>query len=136
MMLAKVRVRLAFVADPRVGLALVLALGIGSEFASGSSVQLWSFVLINVLIAQSINLLIPALSMLATMASVVRPSASILPVPDCSNSRVTSGNLAQASLVAGCAQASIIIGVFSALIVWSSFRLHNCRRSIMNRTRA
>lgn len=57
MMLVEVRVRLAFVADPRVGLVLVLALGIGSEFASGSSVQLWSFVLINVLIAQSINLL-------------------------------------------------------------------------------
>jgi len=56
-MLAKVRDRLAFVADPRVGLVLVLALGIGSEFASGSTVQLWSFVLINVLIAQSINLL-------------------------------------------------------------------------------
>jgi len=56
-MLAKVRDRLAFVADPRVGLALVLALGMGSEFVSGSSVQLWSFVLINVLIAQSINLL-------------------------------------------------------------------------------
>jgi branched-chain amino acid transport system permease protein len=57
MMFAKVRDRLAFVADPRVGLVLVLALGIGSEFVSGSSVQLWSFVLINVLIAQSINLL-------------------------------------------------------------------------------
>lgn len=56
-MFAKVRDRLAFVADPRVGLVLVLALGIGSEFVSGSSVQLWSFVLINVLIAQSINLL-------------------------------------------------------------------------------
>ena len=56
-MLVKVRDRLAFVTDPRVGLVLVLALGIGSEFASGSTVQLWSFVLINVLIAQSINLL-------------------------------------------------------------------------------
>lgn len=57
MMLTKVRNRMAFVADPRVVLVLVLALGIGSEFASGSTVQLWSFVLINVLIAQSINLL-------------------------------------------------------------------------------
>lgn len=57
MMLAKARDRLAFVADTRVGLVLALALGMGSEFASGSSVQLWSFVLINVLIAQSINLL-------------------------------------------------------------------------------
>lgn len=57
MMLAKARDRLAFVADIRVGLVLVLALGMGSEFVSGSSVQLWSFVLINVLIAQSINLL-------------------------------------------------------------------------------
>lgn len=57
MMLAKARDRLAFVADPRAGLVLVLALGMGSEFVSGSSVQLWSFVLINVLIAQSINLL-------------------------------------------------------------------------------
>ena len=56
-MFAKARDRLAFVAEPRVGLVLVLALGMGSEFASGSSVQLWSFVLINVLIAQSINLL-------------------------------------------------------------------------------
>lgn len=56
-MLTKIRDRIAFVADPRVVLVLVLALGIGSEFASGSSVQLWSFVLINVLIAQSINLL-------------------------------------------------------------------------------
>lgn len=56
-MLAKARDRLAFVADTRVGLVLALALGMGSEFASGSSVQLWSFVLINVLIAQSINLL-------------------------------------------------------------------------------
>lgn len=57
MMLTKVRNRIAFIADPRVVLVLVLALGIGSEFASGSTVQLWSFVLINVLIAQSINLL-------------------------------------------------------------------------------
>lgn len=57
MMLTKVKNRIAFIADPRVVLVLVLALGIGSEFASGSTVQLWSFVLINVLIAQSINLL-------------------------------------------------------------------------------
>ncbi len=57
MMLRKLRERLAFIADPRVGLALVLALGVGSEFVSGSTVQLWSFVLVNVLIAQSINLL-------------------------------------------------------------------------------
>ncbi|MDB5890072.1 MAG: branched-chain amino acid transporter permease [Polaromonas sp.] len=57
MMLTELRDRIAFVADPRVVLVFVLALGIGSEFASGSTVQLWSFVLINVLIAQSINLL-------------------------------------------------------------------------------
>ncbi len=56
-MLTKVRNRIALILDPRVVLVLVLALGIGSEFASGSTVQLWSFVLINVLIAQSINLL-------------------------------------------------------------------------------
>ncbi|MES2787306.1 MAG: ATP-binding cassette domain-containing protein [Pseudomonadota bacterium] len=57
MMLTEVRNRIAFVADPRVVLVFVVALGVGSEFASGSTVQLWSFVLINVLIAQSINLL-------------------------------------------------------------------------------
>ena len=57
MMLTKVRSWVAVVADPRVVLVLVLALGVGSEFTSGSTVQLWSFVLINVLIAQSINLL-------------------------------------------------------------------------------
>lgn len=56
-MLTKIRDRIAFIADPRVVLVLVLGLGIGAEFASGSTVQLWSFVLINVLIAQSINLL-------------------------------------------------------------------------------
>lgn len=56
-MLTSLREKLAFLANPQVAFLLVLALGVGAEFASESTVQLWSFVLINVLIAQSINLL-------------------------------------------------------------------------------
>lgn len=37
--------------------ALVLALGVAAFFVSSSTVQIWSFVLVNVLLAQSINLL-------------------------------------------------------------------------------
>jgi branched-chain amino acid transport system permease protein len=51
------KAKLAFIGHPIFGLALVVALGIGAEFASGSTVQIWSFVLVNVLIAQSINVL-------------------------------------------------------------------------------
>ncbi|XAH22378.1 branched-chain amino acid ABC transporter ATP-binding protein/permease [Xylophilus sp. GW821-FHT01B05] len=51
------KAKLAFVGHPLFGLTLVLAFGIGAEFASGSTVQIWSFVLVNVLIAQSINVL-------------------------------------------------------------------------------
>lgn len=36
---------------------LLVALGVAAEFASGSTVQIWSFLLVNVLLAQSINLL-------------------------------------------------------------------------------
>lgn len=51
------RAALARLADPRLVVLLAIALGVGSEFASASAVQLWSFVLINMLAAQSINVL-------------------------------------------------------------------------------
>jgi branched-chain amino acid transport system permease protein len=51
------RGRLTLLTDVRVLVALVVALGIAAEFVSASTVQIWSFVLINVLIAQSINVL-------------------------------------------------------------------------------
>ncbi|PWC94097.1 branched-chain amino acid ABC transporter permease [Azospirillum sp. TSO5] len=37
--------------------ALLVALGVAAEFASGSTVQIWSFLLVNILLAQSINVL-------------------------------------------------------------------------------
>lgn len=37
--------------------ALLVALGVAAEFASGATVQIWSFILVNVLLAQSINVL-------------------------------------------------------------------------------
>ncbi|MFL7902150.1 ABC transporter permease subunit [Azospirillum argentinense] len=37
--------------------ALLVALGVAAEFVSGATVQIWSFLLVNVLLAQSINLL-------------------------------------------------------------------------------
>ena len=51
------REALARVADARVALVLVVVLGVAAEFASASSIQLWSFVLVNMLAAQSINIL-------------------------------------------------------------------------------
>jgi ABC-type branched-subunit amino acid transport system ATPase component/ABC-type branched-subunit amino acid transport system permease subunit len=51
------RGRLTFLTDVRFIVALAVALAIAAEFVSGSTVQIWSFVLINVLIAQSINVL-------------------------------------------------------------------------------
>lgn len=51
------RNKLAVLTDVRFIFALIIALGITAEFVSGSTVQIWSFVLINVLIAQSINVL-------------------------------------------------------------------------------
>lgn len=45
------------IGDIRVLLVAAVILGIAAQFASRSTVQLWSFVLINVLIAQSINVL-------------------------------------------------------------------------------
>lgn len=51
------RFPLKAIGDTRVLLAAAILLGIAAQFASRSTVQLWSFVLINVLIAQSINVL-------------------------------------------------------------------------------
>ena len=51
------RLLLKAIRDTRVLLAAAILLGIAAQFASRSTVQLWSFVLINVLIAQSINVL-------------------------------------------------------------------------------
>ena len=51
------RNKLTFLTDIRFIIVLIVALGIAAEFVSGSTVQIWSFVLINVLIAQSINVL-------------------------------------------------------------------------------
>lgn len=48
---------LARLTDIRLVFAAVVALGIAAEFASRSTIQIWSFVLINILIAQSINVL-------------------------------------------------------------------------------
>ena len=48
---------LARLTDIRLVLAAVIAIGIAAEFASRSAIQIWSFVLINILIAQSINVL-------------------------------------------------------------------------------
>lgn len=43
--------------QPWMWLFWVLAIGVSAEFIPESTVQLWSFILINILIAQSINLL-------------------------------------------------------------------------------
>jgi branched-chain amino acid transport system permease protein len=51
------RDKLAVLTDIRFIFALIIALGVAAQFVSGSTVQIWSFVLINVLIAQSINVL-------------------------------------------------------------------------------
>ena len=48
---------LSILTHPLAVVALVLALGIAAMFVSSSTVQIWSFVLVNVLLAQSINLL-------------------------------------------------------------------------------
>jgi len=48
---------LTFLTRTPVVAALLVALGVAAEFASGSTVQIWSFLLINVLLAQSINVL-------------------------------------------------------------------------------
>ncbi|OYD81950.1 branched-chain amino acid ABC transporter ATP-binding protein/permease [Azospirillum brasilense] len=48
---------LSFLTRTPVVAALLVALGVAAEFVSGSTVQIWSFLLINVLLAQSINLL-------------------------------------------------------------------------------
>ena len=48
---------LARLTDIRLVFAAVVALGIAAEFASRATIQIWSFVLINILIAQSINVL-------------------------------------------------------------------------------
>jgi branched-chain amino acid transport system permease protein len=51
------RQRLTFLADTRTILAFLIVLSLAAELAGRASVQLWSFVLINALIAQSINIL-------------------------------------------------------------------------------
>ncbi|HYH39041.1 MAG TPA: branched-chain amino acid ABC transporter ATP-binding protein/permease [Azospirillum sp.] len=51
------RTLLSTLTHPLVVAALVLALGVAAFFVSSSTVQIWSFVLVNVLLAQSINLL-------------------------------------------------------------------------------
>ncbi len=48
---------LSTLTHPLAVVALILALGIAAMFVSSSTVQIWSFVLVNVLLAQSINLL-------------------------------------------------------------------------------
>lgn len=48
---------LTFLTRTPVVAALLVALGVAAEFASGSTVQIWSFLLINILLAQSINVL-------------------------------------------------------------------------------
>ncbi|XKH37346.1 ATP-binding cassette domain-containing protein [Azospirillum doebereinerae] len=48
---------LTFLTRTPVVAALLVALGVAAEFASGSTVQIWSFLLVNVLLAQSINVL-------------------------------------------------------------------------------
>ncbi|MBK3773226.1 ATP-binding cassette domain-containing protein [Azospirillum brasilense] len=48
---------LSFLTRTPVVAALLVALGVAAEFVSGSTVQIWSFLLVNVLLAQSINLL-------------------------------------------------------------------------------
>ncbi|AWJ82216.1 branched-chain amino acid ABC transporter permease (plasmid) [Azospirillum sp. TSH58] len=48
---------LSFLTRTPVVAALLLALGVAAEFVSGATVQIWSFLLVNVLLAQSINLL-------------------------------------------------------------------------------
>lgn len=56
-MAQRMRERLAVLVDRRAVALIVAAFAVAAGFASGSAVQVWSFVLINVLIAQSINLL-------------------------------------------------------------------------------
>ncbi len=48
---------LTFLTRTPVVAALLVALGVAAEFASGSTVQVWSFLLVNILLAQSINVL-------------------------------------------------------------------------------
>ncbi|AMR80362.1 ATP-binding cassette domain-containing protein [Cupriavidus nantongensis] len=48
---------LSFIGHPLTSLVLIAALAITAQFVAESTVQLWSFVLINVLVAQSINIL-------------------------------------------------------------------------------
>lgn len=48
---------LTFLTRTPVVAAFLVALGVAAEFASGSTVQIWSFLLVNVLLAQSINVL-------------------------------------------------------------------------------
>ncbi|MGY0830296.1 branched-chain amino acid ABC transporter ATP-binding protein/permease [Azospirillum brasilense] len=48
---------LSFLTRTPVVAALLVALGVAAEFVSGATVQIWSFLLVNVLLAQSINLL-------------------------------------------------------------------------------
>jgi branched-chain amino acid transport system permease protein len=47
----------AFLFHPRLALALVVAIGVAASFVSLGTVQIWSFVIINIMLAQSINLL-------------------------------------------------------------------------------
>lgn len=47
----------SFVGHPLTSVALIVTLAIAAQFVAESTVQLWSFVLINVLVAQSINIL-------------------------------------------------------------------------------
>jgi branched-chain amino acid transport system permease protein len=51
------RPKLAILGDTRVVAAFLVVLSLAAEFADRATIQLWSFVLINVLIAQSINVL-------------------------------------------------------------------------------
>jgi branched-chain amino acid transport system permease protein len=51
------RKMLARLADPRIVLAVIATVGASAEYVSSSTLQLWSFVLVNMLIAQSINVL-------------------------------------------------------------------------------
>ncbi|WP_275794697.1 branched-chain amino acid ABC transporter ATP-binding protein/permease [Ralstonia syzygii] len=48
---------LSFVGHPLMGAMLIAALSAAAPFVSESTIQLWSFVLVNVLVAQSINIL-------------------------------------------------------------------------------
>jgi branched-chain amino acid transport system permease protein len=49
--------KLAVLGDTRVALAFLVALSLAAEFVDPATIQLWSFVVVNILIAESINVL-------------------------------------------------------------------------------